>query len=125
MRSPELAKEFPLILVTGARIPEYTHWQMRNVPKLREQAPEPVAELHPNTAKKHGIGDGDMVILETRRGQVRIKAKTTEDMMSSVVSMPHGWGDVANENVSTALDARDPVTGYPELRALACRIRKV
>jgi anaerobic selenocysteine-containing dehydrogenase len=125
MRSPQLAKEFPLILVTGARVPEYTHWQMRNVPKLRERAPEPIAELHPDTAKECGIGDGDMVLLETTKGHVRIKARITDDMMPRVVSLSHGWGDTANENLSTEVEPRDPVTGYPELRALACRIRRV
>ncbi|MBI2853949.1 MAG: hypothetical protein HYX87_03395 [Chloroflexi bacterium] len=29
-----------------------------------------------------------------------------------------------NANVLTALEPRDPVTGYPELKALACRIKK-
>jgi hypothetical protein len=38
--------------------------------------------------------------------------------------VPHGWAKGLNENVLTEMDPRDPVTGYPELRALACRIRK-
>lgn len=122
--SPELAKNYPLILVTGARIPEYTHWQMKNVPQLRKQAPDPIAEIHPSTAREYGVGEGDIVIVETRRGQIKIKANTTEDVMPKVVSILHGWGGEQNANVLTELEHRDPVTGYPELKALACRIMK-
>ncbi len=121
---PELANEYPLILVTGARIPEYTHYQMRSVPQLKQLAPEPIVEIHPATARGYGVGDSDIVILETKRGQIKIKVRTTEDMMPQVVSVLHGWGGEANANVLTELEPGDPVTGYPELRALACRIRK-
>ena len=123
--SPELAKKYPLILNTGARIPEYTHWQMRHVPQLRRKAPNPIAEIHPGTSRKYGIGDGDMITVETRRGQIQVKANITQDLMPGVVSVVHGWEDELNQNVLTELEPRDPVTGYPELRALACRISKV
>ena len=124
IQSPELAREYPLILNTGARVPEYTHWQMRSISALRRQAPEPVAEIHPDTARKHGIGDGDLILVETRKGQIRVKAKTTEAMMAGVVNVLHGWEGDANESRLTELEARDPVTGYTEMRALACRIKK-
>lgn len=124
IQSPELVREYPLILNTGARIPEYTHWQMKSIPALRRQAPDPIAEIHPGTAGKYGIVNGDMIILETRKGQIRVKARTTEDMMAGVINVLHGWEGDANESLLTELEARDPVTGYTEMRALACRIRK-
>ncbi len=125
IRTPELAKKYPLILNTGARIPEYTHWQMRHVPQLRRQAPDPVAEIHPDTAGAYGIVDGDMIVVETGKGQIKVKAKTTGDIMSGVVNVLHGWAEEVNQNVLTDLEPRDPVTGYPELRALACQIRRI
>jgi len=121
---PELAREYPLILNTGARIPEYTHWQMKSIPALRRQAPDPIAEIHPSTAEKYGILNDESIIVETRKGQIRVKAKTTEDMMPGVINVLHGWEGDANESLLTELEARDPVTGYTEMRALACRIRK-
>ena len=124
IQSPGLAREYPLILNTGARVPEYTHWQMRSISALRRRAPDPIAEIHPDTAKKHGVVDGDLIFVETRKGQIRVKAKTTEAMMAGVVNVLHGWEGDANESVLTELEARDPVTGYTEMRALACRIRK-
>jgi len=122
--NPELAREYPLILTTGTRMLEYTHTQFRNVPRLRQAAPEPVAEIHPDTARRYGIADADIIAVETRKGQIRIKVRTTEDLAPQVVSIPHGWAQ-ANANVLTELEPRDPVTGYTELKALLCRIRKV
>jgi len=123
-QSPELVKQYPLILNTGARMVEYTHWQMRYIPELRKLAPDPEAEIHPGTAARYGIQDGDLIVVETRKGQMTIKAKITDDLLPDLVNVPHGWAKGLNENVLTEMDPRDPVTGYPELRALACRIRK-
>ncbi len=121
---PDLVKEYPLILTTGARILEYTHTQFRNVPQLRQSAPEPIAEIHPDTAIKYGVADGDTIAVETRKGQIKIKVRTTEDLLPNAVSIPHGWAE-ANANLLTELEPRDPVTGYTELKAMLCRIRKV
>ena len=122
--SPELAKHYPLILTTGARILQYTHTQFRNLPSLAEQAPEPLAEINPATAKKYGLKDGDMMSIETTKGQIVMKLSTTELLSPGIVSVPHGWSE-ANANQLTSLDVRDPVTGYTEMKALLCRIRKV
>jgi anaerobic selenocysteine-containing dehydrogenase len=48
----------------------------------------------------------------------------TEDLSPGIVSIPHGWAE-ANANLLTELEPHDPVTGYPELKALLCRIRKL
>lgn len=119
---PELAREYPLILTTGARILEYTHTQFRDVPALRQSAPEPMAEIHPNTAKKYGVADGDTIAIETRKGEIRMRVRTTQDLLPGVVSIPHGWAE-ANANLLTELEPRDPVTGYTEFKALLCRIK--
>jgi anaerobic selenocysteine-containing dehydrogenase len=122
--TPELFKKYPVILSTGARVPEYTHSQFRGVSTLAKTAPEPLAEIHPDTAGKYGIGDGDMMTIETTKGQIAMKALTTEALHPGIVSIPHGWAK-ANANELTELEPRDPVTGYTEMKALLCRIAKV
>jgi anaerobic selenocysteine-containing dehydrogenase len=124
VENPSLAQEYPLILITGIRIPEYTHWQMKGIPQLKEKAPDPLALIDHNTAQDSGIADGDTIILETRNGQVKVKASVTGDMMPGVVGLTHGWEEEINANNLTELDAHDPVTGYCEFRNVACRIRK-
>ena len=121
--TPELAEEYPLILTTGARHLEFCHSQHRNVPSLRQRTPEPLAEIHPETAGKYGLVDGEMVLVETRRGSIEIKLKVTEDIMPGVISIPHGWAQ-ANVNILTDETPADPVVGYPSLKALLCRVRR-
>jgi anaerobic selenocysteine-containing dehydrogenase len=120
---PDLAKEYPLILTTGQRNINFLHSQMRNVPTLRARWPEPLADVHPETAKRYGISDGDMITISTRRGSIDIKAHLTEDNFPGLVSVPHGWVE-ANVNVLTFARPADPVTGVPNMKALLCRIEK-
>jgi len=120
--SPELFKKYPIILTTGTRVEEYTHTQLRGVPRLEETAPEPLAEVHPDTASKYGLSDGQMAKIETVKGYVKMKLQTTEDLEPGVLSIPHGWDGEANANRLTELDQRDPVTGYTEMKSLLCSI---
>ena len=124
LSNPELSREYPLIVTTGARILEYTHYQMRDIPQLRQLAPHPIAEIHPSTAGRYGVADGDAIYVETKNGQVRVNVSTTEDLAPQVVNILHGWGGEASANLLASVENRDPVTGYPELRALAGRIKK-
>jgi len=121
--SPELAKEYPLVLTTGARILEYWHSQYRNLPALRRRIPDPVFEVHPETAQRYGVADGEWALVETRRGSIEIKASVTEDIAPNVISIPHGWQE-ANVNILTDNTPADPVSGYPVLKGLLCRITK-
>ena len=121
--TPELAREYPLILTTGARELEYWHSQHRNLPELRRRVPEALAEIHPNTAKEYEIRDGDMMMIETKRGGIEIKARVTEDIIPGVVNAPHGWSQ-ANVNILTDNIPDDPISGYPALKGLLCRVRR-
>jgi len=70
------------------------------------------------------IKDGDEVMVETLRGNVRIKAEVTEEIMPGVVHMMHGW-DESNANVLTNDEARDPISGFTEFRVNLCRVKKI
>lgn len=120
---PELAKEYPLHLITGRRSRFFTHSQFRNIPSLRKQEPEPLLEIHPDTAHGLGISDGDMVKVSSPRGEIEIKAKVTEDILPQVVSVPHGWPE-ANVNVLIDHKALDPISAYPGFRCGLCKVTK-
>jgi anaerobic selenocysteine-containing dehydrogenase len=123
LSTPDLAKEYPLILVSGPRVNMFTHSQHRNIPSLRRRLPEPLLEVNTETAKKLGVGDGEMVNLETLRGKIELKAKVTEDIHPQVVSMQHGWTE-ANADILTDDMARDPISAYPPFRSALCRVTK-
>ena len=118
---PDLAKEFPLILITGPRVRWFTHSQHRNVSILRKRMPEPLIEINVRTAKNLGISDGSMVKVRSPRGEIKLKARVTRDIHPNVVSLPHGWSE-ANANELVDDMARDPISGYPSFRALLCQV---
>jgi anaerobic selenocysteine-containing dehydrogenase len=121
---PQLFQKYPLILTTGARNLYYTHTQHRNIQGLKEKSPEPYAEIHPKAAEKYGVKDGDSIIVESNRGQIRVKALVTEEMMEGVVSIPHGWPGEANVNLLTDVHCREPIMGYPQMKSQLCSIQK-
>jgi len=122
--NPELAKEYPETLLTGARDLEYIDAQLRDVPALRARRPDAEVWIHPVTAKKYDVASGEMVGIETPRGSIRMKANVTADIMPGVVSVPHGWA-TANSNVLLDPNLLDRVSGYITLNGVACRIAKL
>lgn len=119
----DLAKDYPLILTTGPRVNMFTHSQYRNVSSLRRKMPEPLIEINIETAKGLGITDGDMVKLESPRGEIKLKAKVTDDIHCQVVCIQHGW-DEANANLLTDNMDRDPISGFPAFRSVLCRVTR-
>ncbi|MGD9116169.1 MAG: molybdopterin-dependent oxidoreductase [Dehalococcoidia bacterium] len=117
-------KEYPLNLLTGNRTVAFTHSQYHDIEKLRKLVPEPLAEIHPETAKEAGIADGDMMTVESANGSVDLKAKITSDILPGVVSLQHGWAE-ANVNLLTGFQPYDPISGYPALKTVPCRVRKI
>ncbi len=120
---PEMAGKYPLVLVTGARIPFYTHSKWRDVPWVSEFQPEPVVNLNPSDAQQRGIKEGDRVVVENPYGQIKVKAHLTEMVTSGMVDMFHGW---PKEDVNTMVSRHlDPISGYPPFKSGLCQVRKV
>ena len=133
--SPEIYENYPYILITGARSPGFFHTENRQVPWLRELHADPVVEIHPETAEKEGIRQGDWVVIESRRGRVRQRAKLFAGMDPRIVSAQHawwfpekkdpghGWAE-SNINILTdnAYETCDPAMGATSVRTLLCRI---
>ena len=88
---PDLSKEFPLILSTGRRSPVYFNAEHRMIPWLREIDPDPVVEIHPDTAKGFGIGNGEWVWVQNWMGRAKFKAKVTRVVPRWMVMAAHGW----------------------------------
>ncbi|HTL03374.1 MAG TPA: molybdopterin oxidoreductase family protein [Vicinamibacterales bacterium] len=115
-------ESFPLHLTTGRVLAHYqSGTQTRRVPALCEMAPEPLAEVHPQTARRHGVTDGTPVTLRTRRGTARFTAKVTRAIRPDTIFVPFHWGGDASANRLT-IDAVDPVSGMPEFKVCAVRV---
>jgi anaerobic selenocysteine-containing dehydrogenase len=132
LASPELARQFPLVLNTGARTQFAFRSQHHNIPSLVGRQSEPLVHLHPDDAQKRGIEDGDEVVVISPRGRVAFRARVTEDIVPGVVEANMGGGgplgplawQMANVNELTDFDNRDPLSGFPVYKALLCDVVK-
>jgi len=88
---PDLAEKYPLILSTGRRSPAFFHTEHRNIPWLRDIDPDPVVEIHPETAKKYGIGSGEWIWIENWMDRALYKAKVTPVVPEWMIMAAHGW----------------------------------
>ncbi|MBE0618411.1 MAG: molybdopterin-dependent oxidoreductase, partial [Proteobacteria bacterium] len=90
---PKLSREYPLVCVNGIKSILYSHTQFRTLSMLHDILPDPWVELHPDKAAELGIGEGDLVLMASPRGQVRLKAKVSAGISSpGVVFSAYGWG---------------------------------
>lgn len=133
---PELAEAYPLIL-TSAHDPFYVHSQDRNLKTLRERNPEPLVLIHPDTAGRLGIAEGDTVYIENPRGRIKQKAAFNEGVDPRVIHAAYGWWfpergasgqygwDEANINILTDDGSPySPEIGSPAMRGFLCRVYK-
>ncbi len=120
--SKETGKKYPLKLTTGARNPLYFHGEHRNIQHLRELAPMPTVEVHPDDIP-HEVASGDWVLLESPWGSCRRVAVSSPRIKKGVISADHGWGGHGlnvNDLLTSRMQGRGGL-GYP-FRCLPCRI---
>lgn len=89
--APDLAEKYPLVLTTGARHWGFFHSEHRQSPSMRRLHPEPTVLIHPNTAAKYGIAEGDWVKIENNFGECRQKAKLSIRLREDTVAADHAW----------------------------------
>jgi anaerobic selenocysteine-containing dehydrogenase len=135
---PEIAAEYPLVL-TNAKFTTFVHSQQRALPSLRRTAPQPTADIHPDTAEFYGIKNKQWIVVESPRGGTKVKARVTTNIIPGVICCQHGWWQKCTElnlagydpyddkgaNPATLVgtDLSDPISGSLPHRSYLCRIR--
>ena len=134
--TPELFKQYPLIITAGPRIQHFFHTEGRQIKSLRRHNPDPLLQIHPDTAKNLGIADGDWVWIESPRGKIKQRARLTDGIHPGVVNAQHGWWfpekdppeygfRESSANMLTAEMPYDPHTGSESWRSFLCKVTKV
>jgi len=135
--TPDLAQEYPLILMTGNRSRFYVHGEFREYDKVRRFHHWPKVDIHPATARDLGIADGEAVWVETPRGRVRQIAHINSGIKPGVVHAEAYWwypekaieepilGGAFESNANAILDDDYPTLNFGGdnyLRALLCKV---
>ena len=121
----ETADADRLTLVTGRLLEQYqSGTQTRRVEELTATRPALIAQVHPATARRHGIGDGDGIRLANDRGSVTARAELTRDIRPDTVFLPFHYPDAGSANLLTD-DRVDPISAMPEFKRALVRVSAV
>jgi len=127
--------EYPLVL-TSRKSRFYLHSSYRWIAKLRKNNPHPKTEIHPKTAEKYGIHEGDEVIIKTKIGNITQVAHLTERIHPEVIYSAYGWWfpeaeaktqfdwKKSNFNMLTSARRLGREFGTPNLKGIGCRISR-
>ncbi|MGV3560705.1 molybdopterin-dependent oxidoreductase [Larkinella arboricola] len=121
-------EDFPLVLTTG-RIRDQWHTMTKTgrVAKLGQHSPEPLLQIHPADASARSIREGQLVVVQGRRGEVRVKAQLTEDVRPGLCFLPMHWGKVVNNNQIRANNLTsalvDPRSKEPDFKFTAVEVK--
>jgi assimilatory nitrate reductase catalytic subunit len=114
-----------LILTSGRVVYQYLSGnQTRRIGFLVEQCPEPYVEVHPQTAAKLKINDGERVRVVSRRGEGVFPVLVVRTIRPDTIFIPYHWGEQLAVNQLTN-PALDPTSKIPEFKACAARIDKI
>ena len=115
--------EYPILMTSGRSVFQYlSGTQTRRIKFLVEHAPGPLCEMHPGLAGRLGLGDKQLVTVETRRGALTVPLAVVETIRPDTVFVPYHWPEALAANQLT-VRALDPVSKMPEFKVAACRVR--
>jgi anaerobic selenocysteine-containing dehydrogenase len=137
LSTPDVAEEYSLVLTSGARVSNFFTSEHRQLSRLRRGHPEPLVEIHPDTAADLDTEDGQWIWIETKRGKIKQKAQLTKCIDPRVINVEFGWWFPerkdcdygiweSNVNVLTNIEPPyDPAMGTYQLRVLLCKVYKI
>ncbi|MFA0080748.1 molybdopterin oxidoreductase family protein [Vibrio breoganii] len=116
----------PLILNSG-RVRDHWHTMSRTglSPKLAEHTTEPFVQVHPDTASKYQILDGQLAKVSNLQGEVLVRAKVTSEVSPSQLFMPIHWNETTSKNskpCTLIANTTDELSGQPEFKHSAVAI---
>ena len=116
-------RKFPLILTTGRILSQYNVGAQTRRTQNQVWHDEDIIELHPHDAENRGIEHGDMVSMQSRKGDTTMRCIVTDRMQPGVVFTTFHHPESGANVVTT--DNSDWATNCPEYKVTAVQIRKV
>jgi formate dehydrogenase major subunit len=118
-----LSKEYPFLLTTGRRLPFFNTGVQSNSYSHPHNIGEWM-EINPRDAQALQIEDGEVVRVQSVRGEVQLPAYLSQAVSPGTVFMTFHFPDEVMTNDLTT-DATDPKSGTAEFKAAAVRITRL
>lgn len=128
-QSEEVNEIHPLVLTTG-RVRDQWHTRSKTgkVSKLNQHIKESYLEIHPADAGRRNIKEHDIVEVFNSRGNVRVKAKLSQDIKEGVVFMPMHWGKILSSDLNRVNNLTnnivDPKSKEPDFKFSAVEVKR-
>ncbi|WP_406860991.1 molybdopterin-dependent oxidoreductase [Streptomyces sp. HUAS MG47] len=117
-----VSPEFPLVGTTGRVLAHYQSGaQTRRVPALQGAEPEAFVEVHPDTARRFGVVEGELARVSSVRGSVVARVRLADGLRTDTVFLPFHFAGRGRANLLTN-PALDPTSRMPEFKVSAVRI---
>ncbi|HME84946.1 MAG TPA: formate dehydrogenase subunit alpha [Roseiarcus sp.] len=113
---------FPLLLTTGRILSQYNVGAQTRRTANMTWHEEDVLEIHPFDAESRGVREGDLVALQSRSGEIALRARVSERMQPGVVYTTFHHA-VTGANVVTTENS-DWATNCPEYKVTAVQVRR-
>ena len=120
---PGVSQEYPMILLTGVRVPNMIHTRLHKVPWARSIRKEPMADISLQDAEALGLERGDEITLRSPYGAIHVKANPTQSVSPGQVFMFHGYSE-ADVNALLSREHLDPYSGFPGFKSGVCRVER-
>ncbi|MFD6073365.1 molybdopterin oxidoreductase family protein [Amycolatopsis lurida] len=111
--------EFPLQATTGRVLQHYQSGaQTRLVKELNDVVAEAFVEVHPDTAARAGLAEGDLAVVRSRRGETVARVRCVASLRPDLVFLPFHFPGEGRANLLTN-PALDPTSRMPEFKVCA------
>lgn len=116
--------EYPLLLTTTRILFHYHAAMTRRCETLDNEVPTGFIEINTEDAAERGILNNEIVKAYSRRGEIEIPARVTDDIKKGIVNIPMHFTECA-ANMLTNSDSFDPKCKMVELKACAIQVEKL
>jgi anaerobic selenocysteine-containing dehydrogenase len=136
MTRPDLSEQYPLTLISGCKVLPFFHSEGRQIPSLRRRHPKPMVDVHPDTASRFSLKDGQKALVITPHGRAEFSVHLDDSLDPSVVHAEHAWWFPEQPgpdhgwrrscaNLLFGHESFDPDSGAEPLKSGLCRLQGI
>jgi formate dehydrogenase alpha subunit len=108
-------EDYPYVLTNGRNIFHYHSGTMtRRTTRLNNEVGRGYVQINSLDARKEGIDDNEEIVLRSRRGEIHVISRLSDDILRGVLFLPWHFPENSPNVLTSSLE--DPVSKMPEFK---------